>query len=45
MYNKTTYNFTGFAIGNGITDWTVDADPATFITFYNMNLIPKSLYD
>lgn len=25
MYGQTTYNFKGFAIGNGITDWRFDA--------------------
>jgi len=45
IYNQTTYNFKGFAIGNGITDWTVDAEPSTYETFYEMDLIPKSLYD
>jgi hypothetical protein len=28
--NNLTYNLKGFAIGNGITDWNVDAAPATF---------------
>jgi hypothetical protein len=45
MYNQTTYNFKGFAIGNGITDWRFDAQPATYRTYYEMNLIPKSLFD
>jgi len=45
MYNQTTYTLTGYVIGNGITDWVFDADPATFETFYEFNLIPKSLFD
>jgi len=45
MYNQTTYNFTGFAIGNGITDWVFDADPAMYETFLQFNIIPQSLYD
>jgi carboxypeptidase C (cathepsin A) len=45
MYGKQTYNLKGFVIGNGITDWTVDAQPATYRTFYEMNIIPQSLFD
>lgn len=30
IYGNQTYNLKGFAIGNGITDWHVDAAPATF---------------
>lgn len=39
-----TYNLKGFAIGNGITDWTVDAEPVTWETFAAFNLIPYSLF-
>jgi carboxypeptidase C (cathepsin A) len=39
-----TYNLKGFAIGNGITDWHVDAAPATFQTYYEFNLIPPEIY-
>lgn len=39
-----TYNLQGFAVGNGITDWTVDAEPATWETFTEFNLVPPSLY-
>jgi hypothetical protein len=42
--NTTTYNLKGFAIGNGITDWNVDAAPATFEAFVNFNLISPELY-
>ena len=37
------YNLKGFAIGNGITDWNVDAQPATYDTFAEMSIIPQSL--
>jgi len=30
MYNGTLYNLKGFAVGNGITDWNVDAAPSTW---------------
>ena len=41
--NTTSYNLTGFAIGNGITDWTVDAEPATWQTFTEFSTVPYSL--
>jgi hypothetical protein len=44
MRNDTTYNLKGFAIGNGITDWNVDAAPATYEAFVNFNLISPDLY-
>lgn len=44
MRGDITYNLKGFAIGNGITDWNVDAAPATFEAFENFNLISPDLY-
>jgi hypothetical protein len=43
--NATIYNFKGFAIGNGITDWHFDAQPATYEAFREFNLIPPELLD
>jgi len=41
----TTYNLKGYAIGNGCTNYTVDAWPSFIETVYKFHLIPKSLYD
>jgi Serine carboxypeptidase len=43
--NNTIYNLKGFAIGNGITDWHFDAQPATYEAFREFNLIPPELLD
>jgi len=43
--NGTIYNLKGFAIGNGITDWHFDAQPATYEAFREFNLIPPELLD
>lgn len=44
MRQDITYNLKGFAIGNGITDWNVDAAPATFEAYASFNLISQDLY-
>jgi hypothetical protein len=44
MRGGVTYNLKGFAIGNGITDWNFDAEPATFEAFENFNLISQDLF-
>jgi hypothetical protein len=40
-----TYNIQGFMVGNGATDWDIDAEPSYPDTFFNFELIPKSLID
>ena len=41
---KTTYNLTGFLVGNGATNWDYDVSPSFPSIAYNFNLIPKALY-
>ena len=35
------YNFKGFLVGNGATDWNVDINPAFPEVVFNFNLIPE----
>jgi len=32
-------------VGNGVTNWDYDTDPAVTDTVYGFNMIPKNLYD
>ncbi len=43
--NGTIYNLKGFAVGNGITDWHFDGEPASFEAYREFNLIPPELFD
>ena len=46
MHGYGTYmNLKGFMVGNGVTDYHVDVDPAFPPTVYNFNIILKELYD
>ena len=35
----------GFVVGNGVTDWEYDTEPALYDTLYNLNIIPGSIID
>jgi hypothetical protein len=38
--NKTIiYNFKGFIVSNGVTDWNYDGQPSFFETAFNFNII------
>jgi len=41
----TTYNLRGQMVGNGVTNWDYDTDPAVTNTTYGFNMISKKLYD
>ena len=43
--STVVYPLKGFIIGNGITDWTYDAEPAFYDTAFELNLIPQSIMD
>lgn len=45
MFNATTINLKGFAVGNGATNWDFDVSPSFPETVFNFNLIPKSIID
>ena len=38
-------NFRGFMVGNGVTNWKYDCDPAYFHMGYYHGLISDSVYD
>lgn len=46
MHHFGTYmNLRGFLVGNGVTDFMIDVEPAFPPTVYNFNIILKDLYD
>jgi hypothetical protein len=45
MFNATTINLKGFAVGNGATNWDYDVSPSFPETVFNFNLIPRSIID
>lgn len=42
---QVLYPLKGFLIGNGITDWTYDAEASQYQTLAELNVIPYSLID
>ena len=38
-------SFKGFAVGNGVTDWVYDAQPATSEMVYWFGIVPEDLYE
>mmetsp|Transcript_30407 Transcript_30407/g.29762 ORF Transcript_30407/g.29762 Transcript_30407/m.29762 type:complete len:131 (-) Transcript_30407:462-854(-) len=39
-----TINLKGIAVGNGVTDFTIDVEPSQPDTYYNLGVIDKELY-
>ena len=43
--SEPNFNFKGFLVGNGATNWDVDISPSYPPVVYNFNLIPRTLLD
>jgi hypothetical protein len=43
--SELNFNFKGFIVGNGATNWDVDISPSFPPVVYNFNLITKDLLD
>jgi len=42
---RTRYNFKGYLVANGATNWDLDISPAYPEVVYNFNIIDKTLLD